>query len=88
MSAQFKLSYLHLFYTQINQVVEIIKKNLGYSGEIVFDLTKPKGQFRKPSSNKKLLDLGWKKESYTPLEIGLKNTCEWFINNYPNVRGF
>ena len=28
MSAQFKLSYLHLFYTQINQVVEIIKKNL------------------------------------------------------------
>ena len=71
----------------LKDIIHIIKKQLDYSGEIVFDISKPKGQIRKPTSNKKFLDLGWKKEWYTPLEIGLKNTCEWFINNYPNVRG-
>lgn len=71
----------------LKDVIMMIKKQLDYSGEIVFDTTKPKGQIRKPSSNKKLLDLGWKKEDYTPIEVGLKNTCEWFIKNYPNVRG-
>lgn len=71
----------------LKDVIHIIKKELNYSGEIVFDVTKPKGQIRKPTSNKKFIDLGWKKEWYTPLENGLKNTCEWFIKNYPNVRG-
>jgi GDP-L-fucose synthase len=71
----------------LKDAIMMIKKQLDYSGEIVFDTTKPKGQIRKPSSNKKLLDLGWKKEDYTPIEVGLKNTCEWFIKNYPNVRG-
>lgn len=71
----------------LKDVIFMIKKQLDYSGEIVFDITKPKGQIRKPSSNKKLLDLGWKKEDYTSIEVGLKNTCEWFIKNYPNVRG-
>ena len=71
----------------LKDVIGLLKKYLGYNGEIVFDTTKPKGQTRKPSSNQRFLDLGWKKEWYTPLEKGLKNTCEWFISNYPNVRG-
>lgn len=71
----------------LKDVIMMIKKQLDYSGEIVFDTTKPKGQIRKPSSNKKLLDLGWKKEDYTSIEVGLKNTCEWFIKSYPNLRG-
>lgn len=71
----------------LKDVIMMIKKQLNYSGEIVFDSSKPKGQMRKPSSNQKLLDLGWKKEWYTPIEKGLKNTCEWFISNYPDVRG-
>ena len=71
----------------LKDVIGLLKKYLGYNGEIIFDITKPKGQVRKPSSNQRFLDLGWKKEWYTPLEKGLKNTCEWFIKNYPNVRG-
>lgn len=71
----------------LKQVIEIIKKELDYTGSIVYDISKPKGQVRKPSSNQKLVNLGWKNEWYTPLEIGLKKTCEWFIKNYPNVRG-
>ena len=71
----------------IKAVALMLCKYLEYDGEIVWNTDKPAGQFRKPSSNKKLLDLGWKKEWYTPFEEGLKKTCEWFIMNYPNVRG-
>ncbi|MBV03480.1 MAG: GDP-fucose synthetase [Rhodobacteraceae bacterium] len=71
----------------IKEVVSLLCENLEYSGEIIWNTDMPSGQFRKPSSNKKLTDLGWDKEWYTPLKEGLKNTCKWFIINYPNVRG-
>ena len=71
----------------IKEVVEIICKQLEYDGEVVWQIDKPSGQYRKPSCNKKLLDLGWKEEDYTSLENGLKKTCDWFIMTYPNVRG-
>lgn len=71
----------------LKDVINMIKDFLQYSGEIIFDSSKPKGQFRKPSSNERFINLGWKKENYTSLEKGLKSTCEWFITNYPKVRG-
>ena len=71
----------------IKQIVELLCEFLEYDGEIVWDTSKPAGQFRKPSSNAKLLALGWKEEDYTPLKKGLKKTCDWFKMNYPNVRG-
>lgn len=71
----------------IKYVVSKVKEYFDFDGEIFWDTTKPMGQFRKPSSNKKLLDLGWKEEDYTSMEKGLKETCEWFIVNYPNIRG-
>ena len=71
----------------IKEVVEIICNIIEYKGNVVWNTDKPSGQYRKPSSNKRLLDLGWKSEWYTPLQKGLKKTCEWFIMNYPNVRG-
>ncbi len=71
----------------IKELVEIICETLEYNGDIVWQTDKPSGQYRKPSSNQKLLDLGWRKEDYTSLREGLKKTCEWFIMKYPNVRG-
>ncbi len=71
----------------IQQVAEIICREMGYSGDILWDLSKPEGQYRKPSDNSRLLKLGWKKENYTPLYRGIKMTCRWFLKNYPNVRG-
>lgn len=56
----------------ISEIVSIICKILEYDGDILWQTDKPAGQYRKPSSNQKLLDLGWKNEWYTPLEIGLK----------------
>ena len=71
----------------IIEVVKLLCELLEYDGKIVWNINKPNGQFRKPSSNKKLLDLGWKETDYTPLKEGLKKTCEWFKISYPNVRG-
>lgn len=71
----------------IKEVVQILCDELEYDGKIEWNTTRPNGQFRKPSSNKKLLDLGWKEDEYTPLKEGLKKTCKWFKINYPKVRG-
>jgi len=71
----------------IKEVIEMICDILGYDGKLEWQTDQPSGQYRKPSSNQKLLDLGWKKQDYTPLKEGLKKTCKWFIINYPNVRG-
>lgn len=71
----------------IKQIAEIISRLLDFKGKIIWNTKMPAGQYRKPSSNKKLLDLGWEKENYTSLEDGLKYTVEWFLQKYPNVRG-
>ena len=71
----------------LKDVISLICKELEYDGEIFYNKSKPKGQIRKPTSNKKLLDLGWKEEEYTSLHDGIKYTCDWFKDNYPNVRG-
>jgi GDP-L-fucose synthase len=71
----------------ITSVVDLVCQNLKYTGPVKWDETRPSGQFRKPSSNSKLLNLGWKKDEYTTFEEGLKMTCEWYEQNYPNIRG-
>lgn len=71
----------------IKEIAELLCEILEYNGKIFWNIEKPSGQHRKPSSNQRLLDLGWKEEYYTSLKEGLKKTCDWFITNYPNVRG-
>lgn len=71
----------------IKQISETVSYLLDYKGNIVWNTKMPSGQYRKPSSNKKLLELGWKKENYTSLEDGLKFTIRWFLQQYPNIRG-
>ncbi len=71
----------------IKEVVSLLCEYLEYDGKIVWNTDKPSGQYRKPSSNVKLLELGWEEKNYTPFKQGLKKTCEWFKIRYPNVRG-
>jgi GDP-L-fucose synthase len=71
----------------IKSVVDSVCQYMRYTGPVRWDKSRPSGQFRKPSSNSKLLGFGWKKENYTNFEEGLKMTCEWYEQNYPNVRG-
>jgi GDP-L-fucose synthase len=72
---------------KLKDIIALICKELEYNGEIVYDTTKPKGQVRKPTSNAKFIKLGWRDEMYTQIDVGLKKTCDWFKENYPNIRG-
>lgn len=70
----------------IKEVVDKICKIFNYEGEVNWNINKPEGQFKKPSSNKKFLKM-FPETQYTNLGKGLKETCDWFMSNYPNVRG-
>jgi GDP-L-fucose synthase len=54
----------------IKQVTDAIVKAMKFDGQYTFDTSKADGQFRKPASNKKLLDLmgGFQ---FTPFEQGM-----------------
>jgi GDP-L-fucose synthase len=71
----------------IKNVANMIAEILDYNGEIVWQTDMPKGQYRKPSDNSKLISLGWKQEKYTDFYESLSNVCGWFEKNYPNIRG-
>ena len=74
--------------TSIKSVVNMLCEFLEYDGKIVWNTDKPQGQFRKPSSNRSLLELGWDSSKYTDLRKGLKQSCEWFKMSYPDkIRG-
>ena len=59
----------------ISQLAHLIKKIVGYEGEIVFDTSKPDGTRRKLLHVDKLTRLGWK--APTSLESGIRKTLEW-----------
>jgi len=69
----------------IGDVAELIAKAMDFNGNIVYDRTKPDGQFRKLASNEKIKKY-LPNFKYTSLEEGIKETIKWFIQNYPNIR--
>lgn len=69
----------------IKDLANCIAREMQYTGEIIWDVNKPDGQLRKPSSNAELLRLN-PDISFTPIEYGLKQTVAWFVSHYPNVR--
>jgi len=71
--------------TSISELVEVITKCFSFDGKIVFDKSMPDGQYRKPSSNKKLLS-HVPDFQFTSLEDGIAETCEWFQKKYETVR--
>lgn len=69
----------------IREVVNIIVELMNFKGNVVFDTTKPEGQFRKHSDNSKIKSY-LPNFRFTPLYEGLKETIEYFQNNYNIVR--
>lgn len=66
----------------IKELAELVKKVVGFKGNITFDITKPDGTPRKLLNVSKLEKLGWKYK--TELEDGIKLSYEDFLNN--NIR--
>ncbi len=73
----------------IKDVVELIAEAIEYTADIIYDTSLADGQYKKTASNKKLMGLLAQSGvdfKFTPMKVALKETVDWFINNYPNVR--
>jgi GDP-L-fucose synthase len=65
--------------TTIRDLSEIIKREVGYAGEIFWNTDKPNGTPRRKLDNTKLFDMGWKPK--VSFDVGLRMTIEWFKQN-------
>ena len=61
----------------IRELSELIRRIVGFSGEIVWDASKPDGTPRKLMDNSRLLALGWRPK--VDLETGIRLACEDFL---------
>lgn len=62
----------------IADLAELIKKIVGFTGEIIYDSSKPDGTPRKLMDVSRLHNLGWNHK--TSLEEGIKKTYTWFVD--------
>jgi GDP-L-fucose synthase len=64
----------------IKELVEIIRKETGFTGKVTWDTTKPDGQPRRCLDTSKAKQwFGF--ESGTPFETGLRETIKWYIQS-------
>lgn len=68
----------------IREMAETMAKVVGFTGDVVFDSTKPDGAPRKLMNVNRLADLGWRYQ--IELEQGLATTYQWFLANQANFR--
>lgn len=63
----------------IRELAEMIGDIVGYSGEIVYDTTKPDGMPQKLLDVSRLRELGWR--ARISLRDGIKQAYDWYANN-------
>lgn len=68
----------------IKELAETIKEIVGFTGDIIWDDSKPDGTPRKLLDVSLINSLGWKYK--TNLKDGIENTYRWFLDNQENIR--
>ncbi len=68
----------------IRELAETMAKVVGFTGNLVFDSTKPDGTPRKLMDVSRLAKLGWCYQ--ISLEVGLTMTYQWFLAHQNNFR--
>jgi GDP-L-fucose synthase len=63
----------------IKELADKISKVVGFSGEIIWDSSKPDGTMRKVLDSSKITKLGWK--PLISLDQGITSTVEWYLQN-------
>jgi GDP-L-fucose synthase len=69
----------------IKDLATLIATVTKFDGKIEFDSTKPNGTPRKLLDSGYINSLGWKPK--VPLEIGIRETYKWFLENSDSKRG-
>ena len=67
----------------IKELAIKISKIIGYTGEIIWDSSKPNGAPRKLLDNSRITSLGWQHD--VEFEQGLKSTYQWYLDNLDNI---
>ena len=68
----------------IREIAEVVKRTVGYEGEVVFDASKPDGAPRKLVDTSRLAGLGW--EPKTSLEDGVTKAYAWYLQSPHSAR--
>jgi GDP-L-fucose synthase len=63
----------------IKDLAQIISTQVGFSGKITWDLSRPDGTPRKVLDSTRITNLGW--EPSISLDQGIKTTIEWYLKN-------
>jgi GDP-L-fucose synthase len=63
----------------IKDLADKISKAAGFTGEIIWDLSKPDGTMRKVLDSSKIANLGWK--PLISLDEGIASTVEWYLEH-------
>ncbi|CAG8709382.1 327_t:CDS:2, partial [Acaulospora morrowiae] len=69
----------------IKDVADSIVKALNFEGNYSFDTSKADGQYKKTASNEKLLRY-LPDFKFTPFDVAIKESADWFIENYNTAR--
>ena len=70
---------------EIGSLAKLICEVVGFTGELLYDTSRPDGTPRKLMSSAKLQAMGWKPR--IGLEDGLRITYQWFLDHQDNFRG-
>lgn len=70
----------------IAQVVRHIVDATGFDNDVVHDIAQADGQFKKTVNNSKFKRLYGSSFAFTPIRQGLRETVQWFIQNYDAAR--
>ena len=63
----------------IKDLSEMIKREIGFEGEIIWDTNYPNGQLLRKLDYTRMTNLGW--TSKVSFEEGLRSTVKWFLEN-------
>jgi nucleoside-diphosphate-sugar epimerase len=81
------LSHINVGYGEdvtIRELAELVARVTGFTGEIVFDASKPDGTMRKLMDSSRLEAMGW--QPSVALEQGVAETYQWFLDNVAQER--
>ncbi|CAK8694824.1 GDP-L-fucose synthase-like [Clavelina lepadiformis] len=69
----------------IRNAAEKVAKAMNFTKELIFDTEKADGQYKKTADNSKLRKY-LPDFKFTPIDVALKETCDWFVDNYEIAR--
>jgi len=68
----------------ILDLAHLLKKVVGYEGQLTFDSSKPDGMMRKVMNVERLAKMGW--SAGTPVDDGFAKAYRWYVENIDQVR--